>query len=410
MRTIWILNHYAMTPDLPGGTRHYDIGRQLAARGFQVVIFASNFHHGQFRDLSLAPREKVKVEHRDGLYFVWLRTFPYQLNNWRRYVNMLSFLARSYRVGRTISKLDSRLNPPGMIIGSSVHLLAVYSAYLLSKFHNARFFMEVRDLWPQTFVDMGKMSRNHPVVFFLRRLEAFLYRRAEKIITLPPLAVDYIRSSSVPENKIIWIPNGVDMERFSLLKKASADKNKFVFMYAGAFGETNSLDTILQAAAILQNALLDTVEFVLVGDGSEKSRLLKMKDDLGLRNIRFVESVPKTEIPGILNQADVLMHMEKILLNLARYGGSPNKFYDYLASGKPLIVASRFIMDPIEEIGCGFNVPPENPEALAEACLRLFNMKEEERQQMGARAKEYVKKHFDISVIVDKLMQSVLSG
>ena len=171
---IWIFNHYAITPDMAGGTRHYDFGKELVKRGHEVTIFASSFHYSQHRELKLTWGEKYKVERVEGVNFVWIKTFPYQKNDWRRVLNMVSYAWKVYWIGRGIKKLDQDINKPDIIIGSSVHLLAVLSAYWLSKHYRAKFIMEVRDLWPQTLVDIGKFKENNPIIKILRIIEKFL--------------------------------------------------------------------------------------------------------------------------------------------------------------------------------------------------------------------------------------------
>src|ERR1700730_16832340 len=124
-RTIWILNQYAGTASSPS-TRHYDLGRELVKKGHRVTIFAAGFHYQKLVEERLARGETWKAEDHDGVRFVWIRTFPYKKNEWRRIVNMISYSIRVVLIGR---KLDEN---PDAIIGSSVHPLAVLSAYVLS--------------------------------------------------------------------------------------------------------------------------------------------------------------------------------------------------------------------------------------------------------------------------------------
>lgn len=106
---IWIFNQYAHPPDLPGGTRHYDLGRELVRRGHQVVIIATSFHHYMHKETRLKPGETWKVEEIDGMKFVWLRTPPYQRNDWRRVRNMVVFMFRASRLGGSCRSLPPAL-------------------------------------------------------------------------------------------------------------------------------------------------------------------------------------------------------------------------------------------------------------------------------------------------------------
>ena len=221
-KRIWILNHYAQPPDVPGGTRHYELGRQLVQHGYAVTIFASSFRHAQRRESQSYGKESSHIEEVDGLQFVWLRTWPYERNNWRRLLNMVSYLVRSYWWGRQLARSDGPLPKPDMVLGSSVHLLAVLSAYLLARHFRAHFVMEVRDLWPQTLVEMGALSERSIVTRLLQGLEKYLYRRAERIIVLLPNAGEYIAGLGIDTDKVVWIPNGVNLSRYSGKEPAEA--------------------------------------------------------------------------------------------------------------------------------------------------------------------------------------------
>ena len=109
---IWIFNHYAQGADIPGGTRHYDLARELVRRSYEVTILASGFQHSLHREMKLARGEKWKFEDVDGAKFLWLRTFPYQRNDWRRVVSMVSYMLRAWRLGRRVPKLVPSLKIP----------------------------------------------------------------------------------------------------------------------------------------------------------------------------------------------------------------------------------------------------------------------------------------------------------
>src|SRR5689334_11564847 len=114
---IWILNHYAEAPDRPT-TRSYDLGKQLVGRGHEVTIFASGFSHYEFREQRLHPGQKFREEQWDGVRFVWLKTFPYCKNDWRRILNMLTYCRRALRHAWSMQA------NPDVIIGTSVHPFA----------------------------------------------------------------------------------------------------------------------------------------------------------------------------------------------------------------------------------------------------------------------------------------------
>jgi len=400
-KTIWILNHYAITPDMPGGTRHYDFGKELIKRGYRITIFASSFHYSIHKELKLTKNEKWKIENIDEINFVWIKTFPYQKNNWRRVLNMASYMWRTYWIGRKVANINKSIKKPDVIIGSSVHLLAVLSAYWLAKHYRAKFIMEVRDLWPQTLIDMGKIEEGCLITKILQALERFLYKRAERIITLLPHANDYIAKIAVSKNKIIWIPNGVDLSRFKEIKTKETN-NYFKIIYVGAHGIANALEVILDAAKLIQNKGYDKIRFIFVGEGPEKENLIKYKNEIGLQNVEFRNMVPKDKVAKIMNEADALIFSSR-KIEVYKYGISFNKLFDYMAAGKPIIFSVNAANNPVQETKCGLSTPPEDPKMMAEAAIKLYKMPPEERKKMGENGRRYVEKYHSIPVLVDKL-------
>ncbi len=406
--SVWILNHYAVPPDMPGGTRHYELGRQLAKLGYDVTILASSFHHIQRRETKLTGKQSWRVEEIDGVRFVWLRTFPYQGNDWRRAFNMISYTARSYWTGRRLPKVSGTIPEPDVIIGSSVHLLAVVSADLLARHFDSSFVMEVRDLWPQTLVDMGKLSEHSLVTRLLRSLEKWLYRRAERIVVLLPKAGDYIAGLGIDRDKVRWIPNGVDLAAFPSRPPQPSSNEQFTVMYVGAHGEANNLDLLLDAASQIQQKGYSRIQFVFVGDGPEKERLQLRCKRMALVNTAFREPVAKRSIPNVLAGADALAFVLRDI-GVFKYGISSNKLFDYLAAGKPVLFACDAVNNLVDEAQSGISIPPGNSTALTSAIIDLYQMSPENRTAMGRRGRAYVEQNYDYAVLARK-MATLLQG
>jgi glycosyltransferase involved in cell wall biosynthesis len=317
---------------------------------------------------------------------------------------MVSYMLCAWWLGRKLPRLMPAIGRSDVVIGSSVHLLAVLAAYWVAKHHRARFIMEVRDLWPQTIIDMGELSEHHPLTKLLKALERFLYRRAERIITLLPKAGEYIAAQGIAREKVVWIPNGVDLARFQVGPSLARSDEEFKVMYLGAHGRANALDVLLQAAKIVQDQGHKDIRFILIGDGPEKPKLIELAEKLQLRNMEFREPVQKAVVPRVLQEANATVLILQDL-PLYRYGISLNKLFDYLAVGKPLIFGGNPANNPVEEARCGLTVPPRDPKALADAVIRLYQMPEEEREAMGRRGREYVERHHAIPLLADKLQR-----
>ena len=411
MNSVWILNQYAVPPRMPGGTRHFDLAKELVRKGYEVTIFASSWNYVAGEGTQLDQSEIYKEEDIQGVKFVWLRTFPYRKNDWRRVLNMLSFAFRSVRAG---SKLKTT---PDVIVGSSVHLFAGLAGYLLAKKKKARFMFEIRDLWPQVLIDTGGYSRRDLRIRLMKCLERFLYQRAEKIISVAPEGARYITKLGIPGDKIVYIPNGVNLGSFAdvdmHLPKGLEDvlallrsQNKFLVGYTGAHSLANNVETLLKATRIIQEQGLDKIHFLLVGEGTEKVTLVNQANQWGLTNVTFVDPLPKSAIPSFLQQLDAAVMIFK-RSNVYKYGVSPNKLFAYMAAAIPVVFAVESPNDPVAESQCGISVPSEDPESLAEAIIKLSQMPKEEREAMGRHGREYVEKYHSIPVLAEKLIQCI---
>ncbi len=262
--------------------------------------------------------------------------------------------------------------------------------------------MEIRDVWPQVFVDMGIMKKGSMVVRILGSLERFLYKKADKVIFFTPEVKKYLISLGIDEKKTALIPNGVDLSRFSGLEISNRHNQEFKVLFTGSVIESNGLKYLIEAAELIRKRGYHDIHIFVYGNGAEKENLLKLTDSLALDSVSFPASVSKDMIPRVLLSADVLMDID---LNFAysNFGGSPNKIYDYLAAGKPIVYASDFVKKMLDGIGCGVYAIPGNPESIAAAILKVYKMSAAERGLLGARGREYAEKNCTIPILVDRL-------
>lgn len=409
---IWILNHHAITPDAPGGTRHFDFAKELIKNGYEVVIFASSFSHRIRVDNKLNRREKYIKENVRGVDFYWVKTSHYHGgNDWRRIVNMLSYFHNVILLGMRLKE------KPDIIMASSPHLFTGLAGCILAKIRGVRFIFEIRDLWPQTLVEIGGYSNSSTVVKLLRILEKFLYHKAEKIIVLMPRAADYITNLGILGNKIVWIPNGISPDRFAASGKQLSEelvkmienlrKNKKIIVgYTGAHGLANTLDTLIIAVQLLQKRKFNMVHFILVGEGPEKKNLIEKARAFGLSDITFCEAIPKDSMPALLNSIDIAVLPRK-KSGLGKFGISTNKLFDYMASAKPIVWSTNSINNPVADANCGLTVEPGDPEALANAIIKMCSFSAGERREMGMRGYDYVMKYHSVPVLVNKLLVAI---
>lgn len=397
-RRIWIFNHYAVPPDQAGGTRHFDLGRELVERGYEVTIFASSFSHREHRETKLEPAEDWREETIDGVRFVWIKTSAYRRNDWRRFLNMSDYGRRAPAAALAIADTKNG-REPDLIIGSSVHLLAVDAALKTARRLGARFFMEVRDVWPQTLVDLGTISAGHPLVLWMRRLERRLYRDAEKVLTPLAGAQQYFQEHGFEKRDILYLPQGAPETAFATppLERVSGPLKA---AYVGAFGPADRVGHLVAAGRELDPS---DFKLILAGDGDERQALAEKCRLAQLTHIEFPGPIPKAEVPGFLESAHVCLAHYYDAGARQRFGVGSNKLITYMAAGRPVVFAGNLPENIVDESAGGISVDPADPRALAAALRELRELPAGDLAAMGERARTYARKHYAIPVLVDQL-------
>jgi Glycosyl transferase 4-like domain/Glycosyl transferases group 1 len=390
--TFWIVNQYAVPPYLSGGTRHYEIAKRLARLGYDITIFTSNFDHLQKQHL-LNPPKIV-----NGVKFDWIYTAPYSENGIGRIVSMIGFC---------FSLIFSFLKKekPDYIFASSPHLFGAFFALIYAKLRKIPFCLEIRDVWPQSLIEVAKVNENSLLIKLMERIESYLYVNSDKIVTLLENSVDHIVSKGAARNNIMVIPNGPSLSEDFKEWDLSLDPENFYVMYAGSHGVANALDSILDFAALLMNEKwADKVRVVFVGDGTEKARLSSRLALEKISNVIFLDPVPKENMSFVLEKADVLI---ATLLDSPLYekGISLNKIYDYLYAAKPIIFGAKSFNNPVLEANAGIVVPPQNAREMLTALQKFYFLSSEERKEFGDRGKKYVVDHFGFDAKVKDLIR-----
>lgn len=398
---IWILNHYAVPPTETGGTRHHALARELIARGHEVTVFASNFNHTTRAARHSTGRAGWAREVAAGVPFVWVRSPGYQGNGAARLWNMGAFAARVWRVAARCGA-----GVPDVVLGSSPQPFAALAAQRLARRLGVPFVLEVRDLWPETLLHSSKISPRHPLIRGLGWLESFLYRSADEIITLLPGAAGHIVARGGEASRITWVPNGADVRQLPVSPPPPERPGQpLTLMYAGTHGFLNALHVVLEAAALLErDGWGDRVRIRLVGDGPEKPKLVERAREMGLRMVAFDDAVPRAQVPARLAEADAFL-MLLADAGVFRWGVSPNKLFDYLAAGRPVIFGVDSPFNPVDAAGAGLSIPPADPGALAGAIRALAGLSAGERAEMGRRARAYAEEHHDLGSLAVRLEQ-----
>lgn len=407
-QTVWIMNHYAARPEEGAGSRHFFLGRGLMAHGWRTTIIGgSNHHYSGTQRLSWWQLQTT--ESLDGVTFRWLRTISYRGNGLRRIVSMVGFALGSLNPLAT-----RRLARPDAVIGSSVHPLAAWAGSVLSRRHRVPFYFEIRDLWPETLIQLGALKRGGSPARAMRRLEVTLCARATRVITTMPYAYEYLTAQGVARDKIDWISNGVERRQIDYSyrdtnRRRDASEDLFTFTYFGAFGSANALDVLVKGFDLaFRDDAFEGARLRLVGDGPERQALAHLIDAAGLTTrVTVADPVPKSEIPLLAASSDVLV-VALLPLDLYEFGISLNKLFDYMAAGRPILFAGRARGNPVDDQEGGL-VTDCDAKSVAEAMRILRHLPGTIRRDMGAHNLASVEARFTFDVLSSQLAATLSS-
>jgi glycosyltransferase involved in cell wall biosynthesis len=405
-RRILLINHYAGSPDHGMEYRPFYFGREWVRAGHRVLIVAASFSH--LRRVNPSVPGTVMQETMEGVQYLWVTTPPYLGNGSARVRNMATFMFRLWReCSRPIAAFR-----PDLVIASSTYTWDNWLAARYAKACNARYVYEVHDLWPLTPMELAGMSRWHPFIWSLQRAEDFACRHADMVVSLLPAAKSHLVAHGMPPERFVYIPNGVVPEEWEIQKELPSGHAgalgsirsgaRFMVGYVGGHGLSNALDALIEAGA---DDRMKDVAFVCVGDGPEKERLRKKAQTLG-GNVHFLGPVPKRAIPELLRAFDAL-YIGWARSPLYRFGISPNKLFEYMMAGVPILHAVEAANDPVRDAGCGLSILPENVSALCEGIRALARLSPEERRSMGAQGRHYVETHHELRTLAKRFLDCV---
>lgn len=401
--TVWIINQYASTPDTGMGGRHFYMARELVRQGYKVYLITAGRHH-LLRN-PVVSDEHFKLEQADGLNVVWVRVPEYSgAHSKQRILNWFLF---SWKIRKLAAVLPDK---PDAILASSPSPIVSWGARRLAKKLGARLVFEVRDIWPLTLVTVGGKSERHPLVRLMQHLEDKAYQESDRVVSNLENAVEHMVGRGMNREKFTWVPNGFSLEEVN--SRAELDpaikrllpENKFIVGYTGTLGLANAMDYLVDAAELLRD--YPDIAFVLVGEGDGKQVLQDKVERKGLNSFYFTGRIPKVQIQSMLSHFDAC-YIGWLKEDLYRFGIGANKIPEYMYSGKPVIHGYSGACDPIERFAAGLRVEAEDPQALADGILQLYNTSVTERVAMGQRGHEAAISQYEYGILADK-MRSVL--
>lgn len=395
---VWIMNHYAGSMYFNNGGRHYYFAKYMRQAGYEPVIFCCNAKHGSpehFFNIHGLWQEHPAEE--IGVPWVFVKARTYTGNGKQRILNMVDFYLN---VKKTAREYAAEHGKPDVIYASSVHPLTLVAGLRLAKHFGVECVCEVRDLWPESLMAYGVVGPHHPGVIALRRLEKWIYQKADSLIFTMEGGYDYIVEQGwekdVPRSKVFHINNGVDLETFNYNREHYQiedpdldDPDICKVVYAGSVRRVNNLGLILDAAKAVSNP---RIKFLIWGGGDERPALERRLVDEHIENVVFKGYVEKTYVPYIVSQADInLIHSGEAGVPLMRFGISLNKMFDCFAAEKLTLMDLPAKYNPLVTWEAGIVV--DGAKEIPEGIERTQALSEEEwaalRENARRAAEEY---------------------
>lgn len=384
---ILYIHQYFVTPNEPGGTRSYWIAKELVNRGHQVVMITSAFNNAQ------------NVGHKliDGIDVIYLKnSYDNYMSAEKKVLSFVNFIKQAIKEGSKQKEVD-------LVFATSTPLTVGYIALRLKSKKGWPYVFEVRDLWPEFPIEIGAI-KNRMAIWALRKLEKRIYDKSEHVVALSPGMKEGVMKAGTPEEKVSMIPNMAKPDKFfpheknmEMAKQFGIDTSKFNVIHFGSMGRANGLQYIIEAAKCLHDRGDDSVRFLFMGSGATEPIIKKLAEYYGLNNVQFLGNHKMDVVSEVVNLCDASI---TTFLNLpVLKTNSPNKLFDSLSAGIPIIVNSAgWTKELVEKQECGFYADVEKPEELATKLLEIKD-NEELLKKWGNNARGLSLKVYDKDIL-----------
>lgn len=388
MRNVWIVNHYAPHPIKTGkAALHLQLAAAVRKSEWNVQIVSASTSHpagAQF----LTNGASTQIMEWNGTETLFVHARKYREDGSGRWLNMIEFGTRLFS-RRTLLKL----NRPEVIIGRITNPLAAMAARMWARRFKVPFVLEISDIWPDSFVQLGAWKENGVKTRILRGVEMNLLRASTAVMSPLPGVGAYLLENGFASLPFYWVPNGVDASTpfYPAQSTARSSTEGFRFMYTGALGNANAVDTIILAFDRYVREHNDTTaQLEIVGNGSHAGALQDLAAELPSGNqIRFTGRLPNEQMPERLREADALVANMRAL-PLYKYGIALNKLYDYMLAARPVIFASDALNNVVQEAGAGITIRADDEISLAKAMSDMVDTDADTRTSWGESGRRFV--------------------
>lgn len=369
MHILFLTDNFPPEVNAPA-SRTYEHAKEWVKVGEKVTVITCvpNFPAGRVYD---GYRNKLwQSEIVDGIRVIRVWSFIAANEGFfKRILDYISYMLTSFIASLFVSKVD-------IVVGTSPQFFTTVSAWMVAGFKRVPFVFELRDLWPDSVRAVGAMRDTRMLLYF-EKIELFLYSRADAIVSVTHSFKYNLASRGIDATKIHVITNGVDTEKFRYLKK---DKNllydlgleeKFIAGYIGTHGMAHCLENILEAAKLIQqHELGQNIHFLFLGEGASKAEIKLLARELNLKNIDFLDAVPKPDVSrywSILDIAIINLRKNELFKSVI-----PSKMFEAMGMGIPILHAVQGeSAEIVLNVGAGRVVEPENPKLLCEELIEL---------------------------------------
>lgn len=398
MKTIWFIDKdTAPIEEYFTQQRAVRQAQYFQSKGFDVkVICSARVHNSTINHLEGINQKEAEQVY-DDVPFVFVKTPAYKGNGIKRIYSYFYFSLQIKRLARKYGNPD--------IVCHNSKIPFDIPVYWFAKKINAKYIIDVQDLWPRCFELMGYLKHNNPLLKFAYKIEERLYSKADHVVMTMEGCHEYITDQKYDKqqgglvglDKVHYVNNGIDLEEFY----ANIEKNKiedadltdektFKFVYLGSIRIANNLDSLIDAAALLKDE--KDIKFLIYGDGTERARLEKRVQDEQITNVIFKDKwILPQYVPYVLAKANVN------LLNYAKgwgyYGGSMNKMIMAYASGRPALCNAGLRYSEIRDLKLGIDQYFDNSEQYADAIMSFYKMDKDSYEDMCKRVKEVSKRY-----------------
>lgn len=405
MRILFLSHYFPPEVNAPA-SRTYEHCVEWVRAGHEVTVITCAPNHPRGVVYEGYRNHWFQTEVMDGILVIRLWTYLSANEGFlRRTLNYVSYMVAAVLA-------TPRFPKPDIVISTSPQFFNGFAGWFVSRLKRVPWALEIRDLWPESIVTVGAI-KNPLIIRALERLELFAYRKAEVIVPVTDAFKRYMIGKGIDAGKIAVVKNGVNLRLFRAPGPATPEvqaltnrfgaEDRFIAAYVGTHGMAHHLETILEAAALIDN---DAILFVMVGDGAERDRLAAKRAEMGLTNVVMLDQLPKASMPALwslTNVSLVLLKKSDLFKTVI-----PSKIFESMAMRVPLILGVEGEAQAIiEEAGAGVCIEPENAERLADS-IRMLYQDRALTQRLGESGRRHVEQHFDRAVLADRYQRLLL--